>query len=57
MAAVYHNKVVPVAVSAVAVAPWQYITGVVTVGAEGVGLIVTTINALGPSQLFIVWLT
>ena len=32
---VYHNKLAPVAVKADAVAFWQYVTGLVTVGAEG----------------------
>jgi hypothetical protein len=36
---VYHNKFVPVAVNAVAVAPWHYTTGE-TVGAEGVAFTV-----------------
>ena len=35
VAAVYHKRFVPVAVNGVAVAPWQYTTGVVTPGAEG----------------------
>jgi len=30
-----------------AVAPWQYVTGVVTVGASGKALTVTVISALG----------
>ena len=37
---VYHNKLVPVAVKAEAVAPVQYFTGLVTMGAAGV---VTTV--------------
>ena len=52
----YQSKLVPEAVKAVAVAFWQYVTGVVTVGA-GVTFMVTVINALGPSQVAIVWLT
>jgi hypothetical protein len=46
-----------VAVSAEAAAPWQYITGLVTIGAAGVGLTVTSIFALGPSQMPVAWLT
>ena len=45
VAAVYHNKLVPVAVKAVAVAPWQYEIGEVTVGAVGCGLTVTVVAA------------
>ena len=57
-AAVYHNKPVPVAVNTDAVAFRQYTTGVVTDGADGVAFIVTTICALGLSQLpALVWLT
>ena len=52
----YQSKLVPVAVKAVAVAFWQYVTGVVTVGA-GVTFMVTVIDALGPSQVAMVWLT
>jgi hypothetical protein len=48
---VYHNKFVPVAVNAVAVTAWQYVIGVVTVGAAGVAVMLTTITALGPSQM------
>lgn len=46
----YHNKLVPVAVNGVAVAFKQYETGVVTTGAEGKALMVTTISALELSQ-------
>ena len=53
----YQSKFVPVAVSAVAAVFWQYVTGVTTIGAAGVAVTFTTIDALGPSQLFIVWLT
>ena len=53
-AAAYHSKLVPVALSAAAVAPWQYITDEVTVGAAGVGFTVTVIAALGPSQVPVV---
>ena len=49
----YQSKLVPEAVKAVAVAFWQYVTGVVTVGA-GVEFIVTVIDALGPSQVAMV---
>ena len=52
----YQSKLVPVAVKAVAVAFWQYVTGVVTVGAS-VEFMVTVIDARGPSQVAIVWLT
>lgn len=38
---VYHKRLVPVAVSGVAVAPRQYTTGVVTAGAAGGGSTVT----------------
>ena len=51
VAVVYHNKPVPVAVSGVAVDPWQYVAGVVTAGARGEAPTITTISALGPSQL------
>jgi hypothetical protein len=44
--AVYHFKEVPVAVKAVAVAFWQYVTGEVTVGTPGIALIVTAMVAL-----------
>jgi hypothetical protein len=37
---VYHNRLLPVAVNAVAVAPSQYVTGVVTVGTVGIGFTV-----------------
>ena len=57
VAVVYHNRFIPVAVSAVVVAPWQYTTGVVTVGAAGVVFIVTVIGALGLSHVPDVWLT
>jgi hypothetical protein len=57
VAVVYHNKFVPVAVSAIAVAAWQYATGDVTIGAAGVALIVTVIAALGLSHVLAVWLT
>jgi hypothetical protein len=57
VAVVYHNSPVPVAVSGIAVSFWQYITGDVIAGAIGPVLTVTTISALGPSQLPFVWLT
>ena len=41
LAAVYHNKPVPVAVSGEAVAPRQYTTGVVTPGAAVAAFTVT----------------
>ena len=43
VAVVYHNRFVPVAVSGTAVAFWQYVTGVVTVGARGAAVTVTVI--------------
>ena len=51
---VYHNRLVPVAVNGVAVAPWQYVTGVVTPGADGIAFMVTTKDALGLSHPFTV---
>ena len=58
VAVVYHNRFVPVAVSGIAVAFWQYVTGVVTPGTGGNEFTVTTISALGPSHPFpLVWLT
>ena len=56
VAILYQSKLVPVAVKAVANAFWQYVTEVVTVGA-GVTFMVTVIDALGPSQVAMVWLT
>ena len=56
VAVVYHNSPVPVAVREADIAPWQYVTGVVTEGAGGKAFTVTTISALGLSQP-IVWLT
>ena len=50
VAAVYHKRLVPVAVNALAVASIQYEKGI-TVGAEGEALIVTSIFALALSQL------
>ena len=55
VAVLYQSKLVPVADKAVAVAFWQYVTGVVTVGA-GVEFMVTVIDARGPSQVDIVWI-
>ena len=52
VATVYQRRFVPVAVSAVAVSFRQYNTGVVTVGAAGNAVTVTTITALGLSQPF-----
>jgi hypothetical protein len=58
VAVVYHKRAVPVAVRGTAVSFWQYVTGVVTEGATGKLFTVTTISALGPSQLLpLVWLT
>ena len=57
VAAVYHNKLLPVAVSGTAVAFWQYVTGEVTVGAAGGAVTFTTIAALGLSPHEEVWLT
>ena len=57
VAAVYQSNPVPLAVKTVAAAFWQYVTGVVTVGAAGIAFTVTTIDALGLSQPFVVWLT
>lgn len=54
VADVYHNNPMPVAVSAVAVEPWQKITGLVAVGAGVEGNVVTVIIDLGLSQLFTV---
>jgi hypothetical protein len=51
VAVVYHNNPVPVAVSGIAVVPRQYVTGDTTAGESGSALTVTTISALGPSQL------
>jgi hypothetical protein len=56
-AVVYQRRLVPAAVSGEAVAPWQYATGLVTIGAAGVELTVTSICALGPSHMPVVWLT
>ena len=56
VAVLYQSRLLPVAVKAVAVTFWQYVTGVVTVAA-GVTFIVTVIDALGPSQVAMVWLT
>jgi hypothetical protein len=46
VAAVYHSRLVPVAVSGTAVAFWQYVTGLVTVGAGGVGFTVMVLVAV-----------
>jgi len=46
----YHNKEVPVAVKAPAVVFSQKLTGVVTVGADGIVFTVTAILVRGPSQ-------
>ena len=47
---VFHLSDDPVAVRAVAVAFWQYTTGLVTVGAAGVGVTFTAMVARGLSQ-------
>ena len=39
---IYHIRFVPIAVNGTAVAPWQYVTGDVTVGAAG-GAVTTTV--------------
>ena len=57
LATVYQSKLVPVAVSGVAVEFWQYVTGEDTVGAAGVAVTFTVIVARGPSQVDTVWLT
>jgi hypothetical protein len=58
VATVYHKRPVPVAVRGEAVSFWQYVTGDVTTGADGKAFTVTTISALGLSQLLtLVWLT
>lgn len=54
---VNHERLVPVAVNAVAVAPRQYVTGLVTVGAVGNGLMVTSILDRKLSQPPEVWVT
>ena len=54
---VYHNNPLPVAERGLAIASWQYTTGVVTTGVAVAATIVTTMDARGPSQLFTVWLT
>lgn len=56
VAVVYHNRLVPVAASGAAVAPWQRLTGA-AVGASGRGVMVTVIGARGPSQPSADWLT
>ena len=56
VAVLYQSKLAPVADKVVAVAFWQYVTVVVTVGA-GVAFMVTVIDARGPSQVAMVWLT
>ena len=57
VAVVYQFNPVPVALKAVAVAFWQYVTGLVAIGAVGKAFTVTVIVALGPAQVFVVWLT
>ena len=50
VAAVYHNKLLPVAVSIPAADPSQYLTGLITAGAASAALTVTVIGVLGLSQ-------
>jgi hypothetical protein len=54
---VYQSKLVPVAVNAVATAPWQYEIGVTTIGAAGNGFIITSICALTLSHPLFISLT
>lgn len=54
VATVYHKRLpVPVAASAVGVAFWQYITGLVTVGAAGAGLTVIVLVAVPVPQALV----
>lgn len=48
---VYQSNAVPVAVSWVAVTPWQYVNGPLPTGAGGNETTDTTREALGPSQV------
>ena len=57
VAFVYHKRLVPPATNGLAVANWQYVVGVVTVGAAVVAVMLTVINARGLSQPLVVWLT
>ena len=57
VATVYHLKFVPVAVSGVAVAPWQKVTAPVTFGAVVAAFTFTVIVALGLSHPLDDWLT
>ncbi len=57
VAVVYHIRFVPDAVNGTAVAPWQYVTGVLTVGAAGRAVTFTVIAARGPSHTPVVELT
>jgi hypothetical protein len=57
VALLYHNKLLPVAVSGAEGAPWQYFTGLLTTGAAGVLLTVTVMDDLGLSQEPVDWLT
>ncbi len=57
VADVYQRRLLPLAVRAVAVAPWQYVTSC-TVGAAGGAVTVTVIAARGLSQPeAVTWLT
>lgn len=51
---VYHNNPLPVAVSGLAIASWQYTTGDDTTGVAVAATIVTTMDARGPSHPFTV---
>ena len=57
VAVVYHLSDVPLALSADAVAYWQYVTGVVTVGLEGFALTFTVIAVRILSPQLMLWLT
>ena len=48
---IYHNKLVPVAVNGLATAPLQYVTGVLTVGADGVVLITKLVAVRQPGTV------
>jgi hypothetical protein len=53
VATVYHKRLVPVAVNAVAVAFKQYVTGLVTVGAAGAGFTVIVFVTVAVLQLLV----
>ena len=50
VATLYHNRLVPVADSAVVISFSQYRTGLIAAGAAGIGLTVTVMAALGLSH-------